>query len=147
MAYDGIVISGVIWELSRLLEGSRITKIYQAEKDEILLTCNKNGENYKLLISCNPSNPRLHLTRTQKENPLVAPQFCMVLRKHIQGGKINKICQWGFDRIVEINIDTYNEMGDPVTKKLIVEIMGRHSNIILTGQENIIYDAIKHVDE
>ncbi len=147
MAYDGIVISGVIWELSGLLEGSRITKIYQAEKDEILLTCNKNGENYKLLISCNPSNPRLHLTRTQKENPLVAPQFCMVLRKHIQGGKINKICQWGFDRIVEINIDTYNEMGDPVTKKLIVEIMGRHSNIILTGQENIIYDAIKHVDE
>ena len=147
MAYDGIIASAVVWELSGLIEGSRITKIYQAEKDEILLVCNKNGENYRLLISCNPANPRIHLTRSLKENPMVAPPFCMVLRKHIQGGKIRKIEQLGFDRVLFFRIDTFNELGDPVIKTLAVEIMGRHSNIILLGPTNIIYDAIKHIDE
>ncbi len=147
MAYDGIITSAVIWELSGLLTGSRITKVYQAEKDEILLICNKSGENYKLLISCNPANPRIHLTRTAKENPMVAPPFCMVLRKHIQGGKISMIEQFGFDRVVFFRIDTLNELGDPVIKTLAVEIMGRHSNIILLGPTNVIYDSIKHVDE
>lgn len=147
MAYDGIIASAVVWELSGLIEGSRIAKVYQAERDEILLLCHKNGEHYRLLISCNPANPRLHLSRSAKENPMVAPPFCMVLRKHIQGGKIRKIIQSGYDRIITFEIDTFNEMGDPIVKNLIVEIMGRHSNIILTGPSGVIYDAIKHVDE
>lgn len=147
MAFDGIVVSGVVWELSGIIEGSRITKIYQAEKDEILLVCHKNGENYKLLISCSPANPRIHLQRRSKENPMVAPPFCMILRKHIQGGRINKIIQSGYDRVITLKIETYNEMGDTVVKNLIAEIMGRHSNIILTGPSGVIYDAIKHVDD
>lgn len=146
MAYDGIIASAVVWELSGLIEGSRIAKIYQAERDEILLLCHRNGEHYRLLISCNPVNPRLHLCRSAKENPAVAPPFCMILRKHIQGGRIGRIVQSGYDRVIAFEIETLNEMGDPVVKRLIVEIMGRHSNIILVGPSGVIYDAIRHVD-
>ncbi|MBE7065423.1 MAG: fibronectin/fibrinogen-binding protein [Ruminococcaceae bacterium] len=146
MPYDGIVASGVVWELSGLLSGGRIEKIYQTEQDEIILLCHSMREKYRLLLSASPANPRIHLTKQKKENPAFAPPFCMVLRKHIQGGKISEITQEGFDRVISIKIDTYNEMGDPIEKKLIIEIMGRHSNIMLVSPGGVIYDAIKHID-
>lgn len=146
MPYDGIVASGVVWELSGLLSGGRIEKIYQTEQDEIILLCHSMREKYRLLLSASPANPRIHLTKQKKENPAFAPPFCMVLRKHIQGGKISEISQEGFDRVISIKIDTYNEMGDPIEKRLIIEIMGRHSNIMLISPTGIIYDSIKHID-
>lgn len=146
MPYDGIVMSAVVYELSGLLRNGRIDKIIQAETDEILLGCYAHGENYKLLLSANAANPRMHLTRQKKESPLTAPPFCMVLRKHIQGGRITEITQNGFDRVVTFTIEHPNEMGDYGVKKLVIEVMGKHSNIFLLGENGTIYDAIKHVD-
>ncbi|MBQ8828002.1 MAG: NFACT family protein, partial [Clostridia bacterium] len=146
MPYDGIVASGVVWELSGLLTGGRIEKIYQTEQDELVLLCHLMHEKYRLLLSASPNNPRIHLTNQKKENPMSAPPFCMVLRKHIQGGRIAEISQAGYDRIISIKIDTFSELGDPVTKTLIIEIMGRHSNIMLVGPTGIIYDSIRHID-
>ena len=146
MPYDGIVMSAVVYELSGLLNNGRIDKIIQTESDEVLLGCYAHGENYKLLLSANASNPRMHLTRQKKESPLTAPPFCMVLRKHIQGGRITEISQSGFDRVVTFTIEHPNEMGDYGIKKLVIEIMGKHSNIFLLGENGTIFDAIKHVD-
>lgn len=147
MPFDGIVLSGAVWEINGLLEVGRIEKIFQTGKYEIVLLCHSHSEKYRLLISANPENPRIHLTKSKKENPLVAPPFAMVLRKHIQSGKIISIVQEGYDRIVTVNIETHNEMGDIVCKKLITEIMGKYSNIILTSENGIIFDSVKRVDE
>lgn len=147
MPYDGIVTSATVWELSGLLTGGRIEKIYQTEKDEIVLLTHSMGERLRLLISASPVYARMHLTRSKKENPAMPPPFCMVLRKHIQGGRIANISQSGYDRIVTITIETNDEMGFLVNKHLIVEIMGKHSNIILTNNSGVILDSIKHVDE
>jgi len=146
MPYDGIVTSAVVSELNQLIVGGKIEKVFQTERDEIALAVHSKSENFRLLLSACSSNPRMHLTKQKKENPIVALQFCMVLRKHIQGGRILEIKQQGYDRIVDIKIETYNEMGDLVTKSLVIEIMGKHSNIILLGPTGIIYDAIKHID-
>lgn len=146
MPYDGMVAAAVVWELSGLLQNGRIEKIYQTEQDEIILACHAGGERYRLLLSASPSNPRVHLTRSKKENPLAAYPFCMVLRKHIQGSRIVAIRQEGHDRILRFEMECRNEMGDLITKQLIAEIMGKHSNLILTGPSGVIYDAIKHVD-
>lgn len=147
MPYDGIVASAAVWELSGLLTGGRIEKIYQTEKDEIVLLIHSMGERLRLLISASPVYPRMHLTRSKKENPALPPPFCMVLRKHIQGGRISGITQNGYDRIVTVSIETNDEMGFQVKKHLIVEIMGKHSNIILTNSSYVILDSVKHVDD
>ena len=143
MAFDGIAISAIVHEIQSLTDG-RIDKITQPEKDEIVLTLRSQGANHRLLLSCNASYPRLHFTEKSKESPLVAPMFCMVLRKHIQGGRVRSIKQLGLERIVHINIEAHNEMGDLTEKTLILEVMGRHSNIILTEGENVL-DAAKHI--
>lgn len=147
MPYDGIVTAAVVSELSGLLIGGRIEKVFQTEKDEVTLLCHSRGERYRLLISASPSNPRLHFTKSKKENPMVAPPFCMVLRKYVQGGRITAVRQAGYDRIVTFEIETHNEMGDVVMKRLIAEIMGKHSNLILVSESGIIHDAIRHVDQ
>lgn len=147
MPFDGIVLSGAVWEINGLLEGGRIERVFQTGRFEITLLCHSHGEKYRLLISASPETPRIHLTTCKKENPLIAPPFAMVLRKHIQSGKILSITQEGYDRIVTITIETHNEMGDIVNKKLIAEIMGKYSNIILTSENGIIYDSVKRVDE
>lgn len=147
MPFDGIVLKGVVSELNSLLAGGRIEKIFQTERDEIVLLCHAFSDHYRLLISASPANPRIHLTTEKKTNPVIAPPFCMVLRKYLQGAKILGVSQSGYDRVVTLTAETRNEMGDLEEKKLVVEIMGRHSNIILLHSNGIIHDAIKHIDQ
>ena len=146
MPYDGIVAAATVYELSGLITGGRIDRIIQTESDEIVLGCYARGENYRLLLSANPANPRMHLTRQKKEAPKVAPPFCMVLRKYIQGGRIVAIVQSGYDRVITFEIEHPNEMGDYGVYRLIIEIMGKHSNIVLVNESGVILDAIRHID-
>ncbi len=145
MAFDGVTISALISEVKDKVVGGRIDKIYQPESDEIILSIRSFGAGYKLLLTANPSNPKFHFTQINKDNPLDPPLFCMVMRKHLQSGKIIDIEQPDFDRIVNIYVESLNEMGDYSVKKLIIEIMGRHSNIILTDSDGTILDCIKHI--
>lgn len=130
MAFDGIVISNLVHELNNTILNSRISKISQPEKDEILLTFKGTKGSNRLLISVNASLPFMCLTKENKPAPLQAPTFCMVLRKHIANGRITKIYQPNFDRIIHLEIEHLNEMGDLSQKTLIIELMGKHSNII-----------------
>ncbi len=149
MALDGVVISGIVSELKSKLSGGRIYKIYQPEVDELCIVVkNKSHEGNttaRLVLSADASLPLIYLTEKTKENPAVAPNFCMLLRKHIGNGRIVDITQPGFERIVEFKIEHLDELGDLCTKKLIVEIMGKHSNIIFTDSEDTIIDSIKHI--
>ncbi|MCL2396673.1 MAG: NFACT family protein [Defluviitaleaceae bacterium] len=144
MAFDGLMIAAIVNELSQSLAGGRIDKVFQPERDEIVLAIRAGGGNHRLLLTANAGFPRLHLTAAAKENPLTAPMFCMLLRKHIQGGRITGITQPNFERIVHIAIESFNEMGDLVEKLLVVEIMGKYSNIILVDG-GVVLDSAKHV--
>lgn len=156
MAFDGITTRHLIKELQATIIGGRIRKIYQPENDEIRMTINREKENYNLLISANANNPRVYLTEKLKENPNTPPSFCMVLRKHLLNGIIVDIVQHETDRVIEFSISGKNEFNDVVIKKLVVEIMGRNSNVILiddktdaSGEiqdgEDMILDAMKKV--
>ena len=144
MAFDGIMCAALVRELKEL-EGGRIAKVSQPERDEILMTVRTKTENKKILISANASLPFFCLTDENKPSPAVAPSFCMSLRKHIAGGHIKSISQSGLERIVFIDIEHLNEMGDMCIKRLILEMMGKYSNIILCDENDTILDAIKHV--
>lgn len=156
MAFDGITTKHLIKELQETIVGGRIRKIYQPESDEIRMTINREKENYNLLISANANNPRVYLAEKLKENPGTPPSFCMVLRKHLLNGIIVGIVQHETDRVIEFSISGKNEFNDVVIKKLVVEIMGRNSNVILiddktdvSGErqegEDIILDSMKKV--
>lgn len=149
MAFDGIFLSSVCRELS-VLEGAKVEKINQPERDEVVFTLHapkKEGEKHvKLVISVNPSRPMIYLTAENRENPLVAPNFCMLLRKHLSSSRIISVSQEGLDRIVTFEFESKTEMYETVRRKLIVEIMGRFSNLIFTDGDGIIYDAVKQVD-
>lgn len=145
MALDGIVLSNIVHELKSCLLEGRIDKIYQPEKDDLFINVRGKGQNYKLLLTANSSYPRVHLSELTKSSSAQPPMFCMLLRKHIMGGRIVAITQPHFERIVEIHIEATNELGDKESKKLIIEMMGRHSNIILTKENYSILDSIKHI--
>lgn len=145
MAFDGVVISNVVSDLKKKLVDGRIYKIYQPENDELNIIIKNNRENYRLLLSADASLPLIYLLPVPKENPMTAPNFCMLLRKHIGNGRIVDVCQPGFERIVEFTIEHLDEMGDLCKKKLIIEIMGKHSNIIFTDADGMIIDSIKHI--
>lgn len=145
MAFDGIVIASIIDELNTKVLDGRINKVNQPEKDEIVLTVRKNRVNHKLLLTSQASMPKFHLTDTNKTNPITAPNFCMLLRKHLVGGTIKSITQPNFERIVIFEIENFDELGILNTKKLIIEVMGRHSNIILTDEADMIMDAVRRV--
>ncbi|MGI6110191.1 MAG: Rqc2 family fibronectin-binding protein [Eubacteriaceae bacterium] len=148
MPFDGITAARSAEELNALLAGGRIRKIQQPEADELRLTVNKDRTNTVLLISASPNNARIHITSQKKENPAVPPSFCMSLRKYISGSEITAIVQQGSDRIVEVVLNSRDEFGEPVERKLICEITGRNSNIILTAgtaEGTIITDALKKV--
>lgn len=146
MALDGITTAAIVSELKPVLIGGRIDKIHQPLSDEIRMTVRGLGSGTKkLILSANSAHPRIHLTESSRENPMTAPLFCMVLRKHISGGKIVDICQPDFERIVILRVESANEMGDITIKNLILEIMGKHSNLILTDENGKILDSIKRV--
>lgn len=146
MALDALAIRCLTKELSAAATGSRIDKIHQPERDEILLHLRSFTQSYKLVLSASPSHPRAHFTRETKENPKTPPMFCMLLRKHLSGGKIIAVRQIDFERIIVLDIESYDELGDLTTKHLTAELMGRHSNLILTDHQDRIIDCIKHVD-
>lgn len=146
MAFDAVTMRALVNELQNAVTGGRIDKVYQPEKDEITLGIRIFEATYKLVLSASSAHPRAHFTTVSKKNPQTAPMFCMLLRKHIGSGKITAIEQDGFERIIRFSIESYDELGDLTTKYLIAEIMGRHSNIILTDNNMRIIDCIKHVD-
>ncbi|MBR4061243.1 MAG: NFACT family protein [Lachnospiraceae bacterium] len=145
MAFDGITVACLVHELSKRLTGGRIYKIAQPETDELLLTIKTNSGQYRLVLSASASLPLVHLTEQNKPSPMTAPNFCMLLRKHLQNGRIIAITQPGLERIIHIDIEHLDELGDLCRKTLIVELMGKHSNIIFVNDENMILDSIKHI--
>ena len=145
MAFDGIVIANLVSELNERLIDGRINKIYQPENDAIVLTVKNNRNNYRLLLSASPSLPLAYIAEDTGTNPMVAPNFCMLLRKHISGGRIVSISQPNMERILRFEIEHLNEMGDLCVKVLIVELMGKHSNIIFCHPDGKIIDSIKHI--
>ncbi len=148
MAFDGIVINSVVKELSEKLVGGKINKVYQPEKDEIFIHTRSNGENLTLLLSASSNNPRIYLTKNIKDNPKEPPMFCMILRKHLIGSTILNIEQFKTDRIVFIDLLSKDELGINKEKRLVIEVMGRHSNIILIDKETQkVIDSVNRVSE
>lgn len=145
MALDGFVVANVVSELKDKLIDGRISKISQPEKDELVLTIKRGKDSHKLYLSANASLPLIYLTEESKQNPMVAPGFCMLLRKHLNSARILDIFQPGLERIIRIKIEHLNEMGDLCIKYLIIEIMGKHSNIIFCDEEDVIVDSIKRI--
>lgn len=145
MAFDGFTVAALTNELSVLLTDGRLQKIAQPEADELLLTIKNNRQNYRLVLSANPSLPLVYLTDEPKTSPLVAPGFCMLLRKHLNGAKITSVTQTGLERVIRIGMENLNELGDLVRKSLVIEIMGKHSNIIFLDETDRIIDSVKHV--
>ncbi len=145
MAFDGITVAALQKELSGALTGGRISKIAQPEADELLLTIKNEKKQYRLLMSASASLPLLYLTESNKPSPMTAPGFCMLLRKHLNGGKIISITQPSLERVLRFEIEHLNELGDPCRKFLIAELMGKHSNLIFCREDDLILDSIKHV--
>ncbi|MGA9227502.1 MAG: NFACT RNA binding domain-containing protein [Mesobacillus sp.] len=146
MSFDGLFTRAITNELSSLLKGGRINKIHQPYKNEIIMAVRANGVNHKLLLSAHPSYARVQITNEQYDNPNEPPMFCMLLRKHLEGSIIEDIKQVGLDRMIIFEVKGRNELGDISYKQLIVEIMGRHSNIIIVDKNrNVILDSIKHI--
>lgn len=147
MSFDGIVTRKIVNELKAEILGGKIQKISQPSKNDLVFNIYSMGKSNKLLLSANNNEARINLTNQKYENPEKPDNFCMVLRKHISQAKILDIKQYGLDRVVEFSIASIDEMGFDTSKKLIVEIMGRHSNIILTDDDYKIIDAIKRVND
>ena len=146
MAFDGFITKSIVSELNQSLIGAKVNKIFEPTKNEVILSLYNNGKNYSLNLCANPEFCRICLTSYSKPNPQNALNFCMLLRKYLVGGKIVKISNFDLERTVEIQFECYNELNDLVVRKLFIEIMSRQSNIILTNENNIIIDTLKHFD-
>ena len=147
MAFDGIVTKAVVAELNTCLINGKINKIFEPNKNEILLGIYSCGKNYCLNVSIDATNYRINLTTNVKPNPQNVLNFCMVLRKHLLGGSIKKIYSNGLERIIFIDIDCYNELNDLITKTLVIELMGKHSNIILVDSNYTVIDSLRHLNK
>ncbi|WP_100404532.1 Rqc2 family fibronectin-binding protein [Bacillus solitudinis] len=146
MSFDGIMTRAMVTELANALTTGRISKIYQPYKTELVLTIRANGKNHQLLLSANANFARAHLTKEKYDNPSIPPMFCMLLRKHLEGSVIEQIQQEEMERIITFDVKNKDELGDVTYKRLIVEIMGRHSNIILIDRSTgMVLDSIKHI--
>ena len=144
MAFDGLVTKSIVSELNKKLVGGKINKIYEPSKNEVILDI-YNNKKFILNICIDSSNCRINLSNHLKENPKQAPNFCMLLRKYITSSKIISIETYNLDRIVIINLENYNELNDLIEYKLIIELMGKHSNIVLVNEKNMIIDSIRHI--
>ena len=144
MAFDGIVTKTIANELQNL-SGARIDKIFQPNKDNILIGCYLNKTNYLINICINSSSYRIHLTTHPRSNPSVAPHFCMVLRKHLLGLHIKNIITNNLERVVTIEFEGFDEIDDIISKKLVIELMGKHCNVIILDDQNIIIDSMRHI--
>lgn len=147
MPFDGIALRAVAAELREKLTGGRVEKVSQPERDELHLIIRNQYQNYRLLLSATANFPRAHLSRINKPNPDKAPMFCMLLRKHLIGGKVLSVSQPGMERVLDITFGVLDELGRPGELTLHAEIMGRHSNLVLTDERNVILDSIKRVTE
>ena len=147
MAFDGIVTKAVVSELNTCLINGKINKIFEPNKNEILLGVYSSGKNYCLNVSIDSVNYRINLTTNSKPNPQNVLNFCMVLRKHLTGGTIKRIYSNGLERIVFIDVYVYNELNDLITKTLVVELMGKHSNVILLNSEHTVIDSLRHLNK
>ena len=146
MPLDAICLGAVTNELNTVLAGCRIEKVYQPDRDEIVIQTRGQGGARRLLVSIAAGTPRVHFIETARENPAVPPMFCMLLRKHVQGAKIAAVPQPAVERMLSIELDTTDEMGVACKKHLICELMGKHSNVVLCGEDNRIIDAMRRVD-
>lgn len=144
MSFDGIVLKSVVNELTTLI-GGKIDKIYEPDKNTVVLGIYSNSTNYSLYISIDSLNYRIHLTNHPRVNPMVAPNFCMLLRKHLIGGRISNISMSGLERIANIEVEVINEFNEIEIKTLVIELMGKHSNIILQNSNSKIIDAMRHI--
>ncbi len=147
MPMDGLTLGFAARELNALLAGGRIDRITQPERDTVILLIRAGNENRRLLLCASPNNARCHLTAGNYANPLEPPVFCMLLRKTLLGGRVLAVRQVGGDRVIHIDIDAIDELGDHVTRRLILEVMSRHSNLILTDGNGRILEAARHVSE
>ena len=146
MPLDALCLSGVVHELQNALSGAKIDKIYQPGRDEVVLALRAPAGNVKLLLSANPSHPRAHLTQISRENPDKPPMFCMLLRKHLSGARLLELVQPPMERVVDLRLEALDELGDRVERRLVLEAMGRHSNLILLDGEGRIMDCLRRVD-
>ncbi len=146
MSFDGFTTKSIVTELSNVLTDAKVNKVFQPTKTDVILGLYNNGVNYALNLCTNPDFCRINLTTHPKPNPQNAYNFCMLLRKYLTGGKIKKISNYDLERTVEIKFECYNELNDLVIRKLFIEIMSRQSNIILTNENNIIIDTLRHTD-
>lgn len=146
MAFDGVMTKSVITELQNTIVGAKVNKVFEPTKSEIILSLYNQGINYHLNISANPEFCRINLTNTLKPNPQNAYNFCMLLRKYLIGSKITKISSFDLERTIEIEFECYNDLNDLIHRKLFIEIMSRQSNIILTNENNMIIETLKHFD-
>ena len=146
MAFDGIVTKAIVTELSELT-GARIDKVFEPNKNEIILGLYSEKKNYALDICIESQNCRINLTTNAKPNPQVAPNFCMLLRKNLIGLKLKKLITFDLERLVVLEFEGFDDVDDIISKKLIIELMGKHSNIILLDDNNIIIDSMRHIRE
>ena len=146
MPMDGLTVGFAARELNEMLRGGRIDKITQPERDAVVLVIRAGGANHRLLLCASPNNARCHLTMGSFSNPLEPPALCMLMRKQLTGARITEIRQVGGDRVVYVDMDAVNELGDHVLRRLVLEIMGRHSNLLLLDENDRILEATRHVN-
>ncbi len=150
MPLDSLTVTALVTELNAVLKGARIDKIHQPGRDELVFTLRTRMEtgqgNVKLLVSGNPQHPRVHISQVPRDNPDVPPMFCMLLRKHVTGARILDITQPSMERLIELHLEALDELGFRVTRRLLVEVMGRQSNIILVDQEGRIIDCLRRIE-
>jgi len=146
MPFDGIVLRAVSNELNSTLINGRVEKIFQPSRDEVFINIYSNNNRLRLIASANASHPRIHLTDSEPFNMPVTPNFCILLKKHLTGSRLTRIFQPGLERILELKFEGTDDIGDPTTRYLVIEIMGKHSNLILLNENRKIIDSIKHID-
>ena len=145
MPMDGLTVGFAARELNRILQGGRVDKITQPERDAVVLVVRAGSENHRLLLCASPNNARCHLTKAAFSNPLEPPALCMLMRKQLTGARVTEIRQVDGDRVVHVDLDAVNEMGDHVLRRLVLEIMGRHSNLMLLDENGRVLEAARHV--